>query len=217
MRGESFSANYMTVENGRLYYCGLPVKKLQKDDYGRSNYFYYIMANNSDAIGMIALTDEDFKLANSYIMAKKETYKPADKEVLHTQLSKAIGAELNALDKVPLHFKQDNAEPRKIYDFETGANICKCEFDSMAELICKAVNERQKLLDDNDRILKLYQLLFDERPKILDSNRELLDIAQKIFDDINDKKITAKSGIVPDSYVWHKLQTAINNAKQINK
>jgi hypothetical protein len=76
MRGEQFSSNYLTVENDKLYAYGIPVKKLTKPtphtaslyhSHGRSAYFYYIMVNDNDAIAMIALSDEDYQLAVSYI------------------------------------------------------------------------------------------------------------------------------------------------------
>ncbi len=69
MRGELFSANYLLIENGRLYYCGMPVKKIQKDDFGNSKYYYYIMVNDKDAIAMIALSDEDYQLATKYLQS----------------------------------------------------------------------------------------------------------------------------------------------------
>lgn len=85
-----------------------------------------------------------------------------------------------------------------------------------AELIVKAVNaynNQEPFEQQVDKWLSDLEAAEKKNEKLLASNRELVEICTKIFDDINSGKIDAKNGIVKDSYVWHKLETAINNSK----
>lgn len=49
--------------------------------------------------------------------------------------------------------------------------------------------------------------------ELLRQRDELREIAEKILEDINAGRIDAKNGIVIDSYVWNKLNTALASTR----
>jgi hypothetical protein len=60
MRGHGWSTNFLLGKGRTVYYCGMPIEYIQKEqpDEGVSNYHYGIY-NLGTRIGTICLSDED--------------------------------------------------------------------------------------------------------------------------------------------------------------
>lgn len=129
------------------------------------------------------------------------------KEGLHTQ------GEWEVWESNNLFYIREHFSGEIIADLPDKAN---------AELIVKAVNERQALLDENTELKKqvkdlsdsaIVDMVVNNKQALLDSHKELLNLL------IAYKNMVGNTGysIVKDEakYLYSKAQTAINNAKNI--
>ena len=60
MRGNGFAANFIELNNGKLYYCGMPVETMEQASGTKSKYYYDIFGLGGFNIGLIALTEQDY-------------------------------------------------------------------------------------------------------------------------------------------------------------
>jgi|ERR1700733_880348 len=97
--------------------------------------------------------------------------------------------------------------------------ICECFGNNrkeVSDLICKAVNERQSLINVNDVLTKQLNTVTEQNQKLLDSNRELLGaIDEYLSNGAHGGKFLTEQAVKRHNSAKEKLESAINNAKNL--
>lgn len=73
-RGSLWAANFIQINNGKLFYCGYRVTNIKNANNPKSKYYYSIFGGPKKDIclGEIALQDEQFKQATDFLSLKEE-------------------------------------------------------------------------------------------------------------------------------------------------
>jgi len=100
IRGEGFKHNFIELNNGKLYYCGMPVESITKSIKNSSTYYYDVFGIGKVCIGLIALSDSDY----NYCVDILEN--PADYADLQDEQKKYISPIINMLMDYDLRIKK---------------------------------------------------------------------------------------------------------------